>query len=450
MPHARASLDHQRLDALFAQRGVLTSAQIQQALGLSQASVSRLVNGISGVVKVGKARASRYVKTQMIADELKNVTVLWSDREGRTIPFGQLWLSARNDVLVLGVSGKVWQTSDRLPWFMATTRLQGYIARQVGRPYGLDNPERWTVQQQLMIATRQQVSAFGAIHLNLPRQSGWVERGDLLQRLEHYDTYLSDKQQAPAGSSAGGEQAKFESTLANGEQLIIKYSPPRGTPFGERWHDLLCAEHLALETLAQHGVAVAHTRFACTSNRSYLEIIRFDKTGSLTRPNVRHIVPLHAIHAEFIGGSQQDWARSCNELTKQKRLPVADASLVQALLAFGHMIANTDMHFGNLSFFVDSVADLEKGQFTLAPCYDMLPMRYRPDGGAVFDADYAEFDPFAKHETMRSYGVNQATLDMARQWALTFWQAASLDVRLSAGFRALSHLTVHRLSQDVK
>ncbi len=114
------------------------------------------------------------------------------------------------------------------------------------------------------------------------------------------------------------------------------------------------------------------------------------------------------------------------------------------------MIANTDMHFGNLSLFVDSVADLEKGQFTLAPCYDMLPMRYRPDGGVVFDADYAEFDPFAKHDILISYGVGQATLDMAQQWALAFWRAASLDMRLSTSFRALSHLTVHRLSQDVK
>ena len=39
------------------------------------------------------------------------------------------------------------------------------------------------------------------------------------------------------------------------------------------------------------------------------------------------------------------------------------------------MIANTDMHFGNVSLFV---TDFAAGKFKLAPCYDMLPMLYRP------------------------------------------------------------------------
>jgi hypothetical protein len=448
MPQKRSLSDIQRIDALFDKKGVLTSVQIQKTLGLSQATVSRLLTTVPNVVKVGQARASRYVKVQTIADGLASLPVLWTDREGDAHSFGQLWLSCHNDVLVASDLGKVWQTKDSLPWFMAATRLQGYIARQIGRPYGIENPELWSVQQQLMIASRPQVTPLGAIALKPSATSVWLADSDTARRLDNCDIYLNQNQLAAAGSSAGGEQAKFESTLANGERLIVKFSPPRGTPFGERWHDLLCAEHLALKTLAQHDVPVANTRFLQTPTRSYLEVIRFDKTGSLSKPKVRHIVPLNAIHSEFIDASQQDWARSCLALAQQKRLCAADARLAQTLLAFGHMIANTDMHFGNLSFFVDSLADLHQGRFTLTPYYDMLPMRYRPDGGVIFDANYAPFDPFAKHDVLRSYNMDEAILAQAQQWALTFWYKASLDERLSPAFRQLAVTTAERLNHD--
>ena len=75
-------------------------------------------------------------------------------------------------------------------------------------------------------------------------------------RLADYDelTRNIDKR-LPAGSSAGGEQPKFTSTVpVDGNPLhdahcIVKFTPPRGTPFGERWHDLLQLEHLANEVL---------------------------------------------------------------------------------------------------------------------------------------------------------------------------------------------------------
>jgi hypothetical protein len=45
--------------------------------------------------------------------------------------------------------------------------------------------------------------------------------------------------------------------LAGGRHVLVKFTPPRGTPFGERWHDLLWAEWLAGQVLAAHGVEVA-------------------------------------------------------------------------------------------------------------------------------------------------------------------------------------------------
>ena len=44
---------------------------------------------------------------------------------------------------------------------------------------------------------------------------------------------------------------------ADGQAVLVKFSPPRGTPFAERWHDLLHAEALALQVLRDHGATVA-------------------------------------------------------------------------------------------------------------------------------------------------------------------------------------------------
>ena len=41
---------------------------------------------------------------------------------------------------------------------------------------------------------------------------------------------------------------------------------------------------------------------------------------------------------------------------------------------FGTLIGNTDMHYGNVSFFLSADRPLR-----VAPTYDMLPMLYRPD-----------------------------------------------------------------------
>ncbi|MDQ8208272.1 HipA domain-containing protein [Coraliomargarita sp. SDUM461003] len=50
----------------------------------------------------------------------------------------------------------------------------------------------------------------------------------------------------------------------------------------------------------------------------------------------------------------------------------------------GELIANTDMHWGNLSFFLP-----EQSPYPLAPVYDMLPMRFRPSStGEVIERTF--------------------------------------------------------------
>jgi serine/threonine protein kinase HipA of HipAB toxin-antitoxin module len=192
----------------------------------------------------------------------------------------------------------------------------------------------------------------------------------------------------PAGSSAAGEQPKFVATLEGGQHVIVKFTPPRGTPFGERWHDLLHAECLAGQVLADHGVEVARSRIVESATRTYLVSERFDRVGPTGR---LHVVAIFDVHQAFVPGAFHHWAATAAALARQNRLSKLDAERVAALRGFGQLIGNTDMHGGNLALRV-SLENLAAARFSLAPVYDMLPMRWRPQD-ALGWSDYAPFEP---------------------------------------------------------
>ena len=261
---------------------------------------------------------------------------------------------------------------------------------------------------------------------------------DLAARAAHYDTLASDMTVTlPAGSSAGGEQVKFLTHLASGERVLIKFTPPRGTPFGERWHDLLHTEALALQVLGEHGVPVARTRVLESPQRTYLESTRFDRLGPHGAGR-RHIVALNAVHARFVTGSRQNWPATCDALALQRRLPPREAAAVRALFEFGRAIGNTDMHFGNLSLWADDPA---QGRFALAPLYDMLPMRWRTDGFAGLQ-DYAPFEPPQAAAARRDVDDHPSP----RSIAAKFWQRAARHAPLRRGLRGVAKEMAARLA----
>jgi hypothetical protein len=92
------------------------------------------------------------------------------------------------------------------------------------------------------------------------------------------------------------------------------------------------------------------------------------------------------------------------------------------------------MHAGNLGLFVDQDDGWRKGRFTLAPAYDMLSMRWRPDpmvGGA---ADYSPFE------------VNMlSAAGPARPLALRFWAALAERPQVSADLRRVAAVMAERL-----
>ena len=422
--------------ATLASRGVADSGRLQAALGRSQPTLSRLLAGLGPqLVVLGSGRRTRYALPQALMGQPAQQSLHAIDEDGRITPWGRLSF-IRGERMHVQAGGIDLLVQGRLPWFLAPLRAEGFIGRQQARSllaWGLPaNPEQWTLEQTLFAALRQP-DVPGALVLGDPLDDGLAAApAPATPGVEpDWDALAQATSAGPlAGSSAGGEQAKFLTRAADGAPLLVKYSPPQGSPFGQRWHDLLHAEALALAVLAEHGVQVASSRVVVTPRRSYLVSQRFDRHGPYGRS---HVVPLHAVHDAFVAGPRLHWAATCQALARQRRLPAEAAAQAQALLHFGRLIGNNDMHFGNLSLRV-AWADLARGRFTLAPVYDMLPMRWRPDSHSG-ELGLLPFTP-------EPIDLQSA----ARPVALRFWQRAEQAPALSAGFRALAGLMAQRLA----
>ncbi|MFM2450220.1 MAG: hypothetical protein RIS44_2670 [Pseudomonadota bacterium] len=413
--------------AALAERGLASSLELQQLSGKSQPTVSRALQALAPqLVQLGQGKRTRYGRPALIRGLSAQQALWWTDAAGHTRRWGTLTSLSGGRVHVQA-EGIDEVTRDQLPWYLSPLKAQGFLGRAWGKAVGLgSDPDQWDLEQVLYAALRVD-DAPGAISLGETQGELIPELPlDLLQRGAQYDALAADVQQTlPAGSSAGGEQAKFLTRLATGERVLVKFSPPRGTPFGERWHDLLHAELLALQVLRDHGHPVATTRVLETKARTYLESTRFDRLGQDGR---RHAVALDAVHAAFVPGARQHWAATCDALVLQRRLSESDAAMARTWWAFGRLINNTDMHFGNLSLWADEPA---KAVFSLAPLYDMLPMRWRPDSYTGL-GDYTPFELTA---------VSHApSVALARQ----FWQRLAAHEPVSQALRSVANTMAAR------
>ena len=79
---------------------------------------------------------------------------------------------------------------------------------------------------------------------------------------------------------------------------------------------------------------------------------------------------LEALHGAAVATvARRDWPTAALELQQQGLIDAAALATIRRLHAFGELIGNSDMHFGNLAFWLDDTLP-----FRVAPAYDMLPM----------------------------------------------------------------------------
>lgn len=426
------------LQALRRQGGVLTSAELQALLGVSQPTVSRALAPLiqaGQVQKVGAARSQRYLLPRTVPGVGNEVLVMHIDPQGRPSPFARMVPLEGGAFWVDEVDGEH-RRHDGLPWFLDDMRPQGFMGRTFAHAHpelqlGHD-PRHWSDDDVLRAMTLygddlpgnliMGEAAFQRFHTLPARASRVASAADYPQLAEQA------MRGTHPGSSAGGEQPKFCGITA-GRHVIVKFSPAGDAPTDQRMRDLLVCEHLALHTLAQAGLPAARTQLFLGAGRVFLESERFDRTplsgdDPLSLGGRIGMVSLQVYNAEYVG-EIDNWAATANRMAARNLLTQADARTLRLLEAYGQLIANTDRHYGNISLV------LKGDDWALSPTYDMLPMLYAPVGGELVPRDFAG----------RPLQPTAATLGEwaeAQTLARAFWQAAAADERVSAGFRAIA------------
>lgn len=431
-----------QIEILLSRGQDLTAAQLMAATGKSQPTISLALQRLGRkACKLGAARSTMYALTSDIRGLPGQRDLLWlGDRQQHPRDFAHISLLHRNRIHLRGEDFE-FLVEGRLPWFLSPLRPQGFLGRAVARMHEdlPSDPEQWSLVQVIWVCMKGWHDPPGAIVVQgdsaVSDRSNWQVSSDTDARIPRYDQLAAAIHQGlPAHSSAGGEQPKF--VVHDGQQeWIVKFTPPLGTPFGQRWHALLQLEALALQTLQRHGIACAQTAVLRSVARTYLQSTRFDRAqpgGGRV-----HVVPIDSLHTEFVTGSRENWVQTSLALLKKGLLDEVQLQQIACIHAFGHFIGNTDMHFGNLSFFAD---DVIKPSIRLAPVYDMLPMMWRP---SIYDGDLS-ISPVRSQPLPWGFEEQQT---LARQWAIEFWtQAQQLDI--GADLQAAAKESARRLTTN--
>lgn len=388
--------------------GPRTARQLIELTGISQPTLSRTMAGLGNeVVRLGAARSIQYALHDTRRG-LPDIPVYRVDAEGRIQPLGIL-SPVRPDGYVMRQADGATHHSDGLPWWLHDMRPQGYLGRAWANRHGnrLGLPGRlneWSDSDAIKALLDHGHDPVGNLLLGDTAREHFLTRpaSTPIARQDKPETYVSLARQAAIGelpgSSAGGEQPKFTTwaeTPDGPRQLIVKFSEPDAGPVGERWRDLLLAEHLALDTLRAAGIGAARSWILDHDGQRFLEVERFDRIGELGR---HALYSLAALDAEFVGAGASPWPAVARALASQGHIQPEAANGAALLWAFGTLIGNTDMHHGNLSFISPAGRP-----YALAPAYDMTPMAFAPrSGGGLPDSlPEARLDASVDNQTWR-------------------------------------------------
>ncbi len=432
-------LDHTRLsrellDLLALEPGA-SAAALSRRLGISQPAFSRLARRLGpALLVVGRARATRYAARREVPGVGRSAPLFEIDDQGRARNLASLHAVRPRGFFVEPHAEDVAAGfHPDLPWFLHDLRPAGFLGRLIPRQHpelGLPaDPRDWSGDLTLGYLARHGWDTPGALlvgeealRLHLARATEPPAGIAPSQRARRYPRLAEDALAAGIpGSSAGGEQAKFLGWRAPGPvAVLVKFSPPVGEPVGRRLADLLVCEHLAHGVIAAHGFQAPRSELVEAGGRLFLEVERFDR---LAWPGRRGVLSLAALDLEHVG-RQRGWSETAAALCDLGLIDRALLSPIRWLEAFGRLIGDSDMHPGNLSFFVRGTRITE-----LAPAYDRLPMLYAPEGGNLVERAFAPAPPLAAEAGVWADACRAAG---------EVWRAAAAHPLVSRGFRAIA------------
>lgn len=413
--------------------GPSSSTTLVKALQLPQPSVSRALTVLQRegrVVKLGATRGTRYALPREVPGAGSSWPVFQVDAAGRSREIGRLHSLMPRHFYFESDRAAMKGLCEGLPWFLADQRPAGFLGDALAAAHpGTLLPARvaeWSDDHHLAWCTH----------------SGWDCPGDLILGSDAREQFRSPPSgrlaiaatdrataypdlagQVLAGgqprAQLGGAQPKFTAMVDHGghvAQAIVKFSPPIDSPEGERWADLLMAEHLAHLHLNSRGVGAAHSRVFRYGGRIFLEVDRFDRVGAEGR---RGVASLRSVQQGRGWGPEDDWSHAAARLAACGALPKNDAHQIRTIEALARLIGNTDLGFDNLTLF-----DHHDGRFALAPVYDMAPTVFAPGAAAT----YVPPEPGAHTAEVWSH---------ARRIAEGYWERLAGEPRLSPPFREL-------------
>jgi HipA-like C-terminal domain len=457
-----AQITRDNLAPLIRSRGPVSATELAAVLRVNRTTIVRALADFGAeLVTMGATRSTRYALRRVIGMAGSRWPIYTMDESGQARPWAEL--EALHDrrwrILWVGAPPEwVDRFSNRegmwegFPFFLGDARPQGFlgraIARQISRSILVpEDPTRWSDDDTLIYLQAagedlpgSQVVGDDCLRRALARAvfpdvGHGMEVADCEVR---YPEMASLAASALPGTSAGGEQPKFLTTLRGGREnfhpVLVKFSAPMDQPVGRRWADLLLCEFHAHAVLAEQGLATAGARVLDAAGRRFLEVPRFDRVGAGGR---RGVVSLECLHGSAIATvARRDWPTALLELQQEGLVDAETVAIVRRLHAFGELIGNTDMHFGNLAFWLE-----DSLPFRVAPAYDMLPMLWAPGlQGEIIERTFAPAPPLpAAQEPWRE----------AMGWAVDFWQRVATDARLSVefvNFANQAQVTLRRLS----
>jgi DNA-binding transcriptional ArsR family regulator len=436
--------------------GPESASSLARRLGISTPTVTRALAKLGdAVVTIGKGRSSRYALRREVRDLGHAWPLYRIDADGQPELLGTIealhgryrWRLVAEMPLPLFMRGEFTEgLYEDLPWFLQALRPQGFLGKEFARRFGFrvsapPDVSLWQSEDSLSALSRFGDDLPGNLALGnealewvrfriegiditwFPQNVRDVQYPTLAKKLDSGDR---------PNSSAAGEQPKFTATLERElkavEPVIVKFAPlVQGNPTAQRWADLLVCEEIALRLLMEHGIAAAPSEILDAGEWRFLQSTRFDRTPQGGRIGV---FALDALDMTYIGSDQRSWLSGAEPLHAQGFIDRDDLERVRLLDAFGCLIGNNDMHFGNLSFFCEP----DEPRIRLAPVYDMLPMHYRPAvSGLVREAP---FDlPNLSVDGLDA--SRRALWSQARSFAIEFWKTTSVDERISAPFRSV-------------
>jgi hypothetical protein len=392
-------------------RGALTSAELRESLNVSQATVSRELAKIKGIIRLGAGRSTRYAMAREVPGIGGTIPVYDLDETGAANRIGTL--SALENGQWQFAQDYPWNTLrgtefpdglyPGLPWFLDDLRPQGFLGRVFARQFGPNlgfpaDPREWTADQIVAALVRHGGDMPGNFVLG-EEMLGQVQRMALrpaksINERSRESAYarlaVETLKGGQPGSSAAGEQPKFLTRIrrrsGKTDRVIVKFSGPRDRSEDARWADLLAAEWIVSRVLTEHQIPAAESHLIHGSERTFLESVRFDRAGENGRCAV---VSLWAIDGGYFGQPHTPWTAAAERMEHGHWLTSKDAYRLKTLWWYGTLIGNTDMHYGNVSFFLGPDFPC-----SLAPVYDMLPMLYRPgEQGAIPHRDFSPVPP---------------------------------------------------------